>query len=155
MKVIILISRSLRAAGAVVLTFLFSITMLDVILRAVWKPVTGVYELVSLSGAIVVVFALPVTSLENGHVFMDVVIDRLSPAGKKAMYALTRIMVMLLFIVLGVALFVLADEFATSGELLLTLKWPVYPMTYVVGVICFIQSVVICFDLIRSLGEKK
>ena len=50
MSAIIRISKWLRVISAAALTFLLFITVLDVALRAVWKPITGVYELVSLSG---------------------------------------------------------------------------------------------------------
>lgn len=155
MNAIVLLGRGLRSISAVVLTFLFCVTVLDVVMRAVWQPIVGVYEMVSLSGAIVIVFALPLTSWNNGHVYMDFVVDRLSHRAKTFFYILTRIMVILLFIALGVALFVLAEEFRTSGELLLTLQWPVYPLTYVIGVICFLQVVVVFFDILRTIGGKK
>ncbi len=155
MNAIVSLSRCLRAISAVVLTFLFSVTVLDIIMRAIGKPLVGVYELVSLSGAIVIVFALPLSSWDNGHVFMDFVVDRLPEGAKHVMEIITRVMVILLFIVLGVALFVLSEEFRTSGELLLTLKWPVYPIIYLIGAMCFLQAVVVFFDIVRRIGGRR
>jgi TRAP-type C4-dicarboxylate transport system permease small subunit len=154
MNAIVLISKWLRSVSAVALTFLLSVTVLDVILRAVWKPIVGVYELVSLSGAIVIACVLPLTSWEKGHVYMDFVTDRLSGGTQRVVYVGTRALVILFFITLGIALFVLAAEFKSSGELLLTLKFPVYPMTYVISGICFLQSVIVFFDILRELGGK-
>jgi TRAP-type C4-dicarboxylate transport system permease small subunit len=151
---IVLISKWLRSISAVALTFLLSLTVLDVILRAVWKPIVGVYEIVSLSGAVVIAFALPLTSWEKGHVYMDFVIDRLSDGTQRVFYVATRVLVILFFVTLGIALLVLAAEFKSSGELLLTLKFPVYPMTYVISGICFLQAVVVFFDILRELGGK-
>ena len=45
MRIIVAVSRWLRAVSAAVLTFLFCVTVLDVIMRIFWKPLTGVYEL--------------------------------------------------------------------------------------------------------------
>jgi TRAP-type C4-dicarboxylate transport system permease small subunit len=151
---IVLVSKWLRSVSAVALTFLLTVTVLDVVLRAVWKPIVGVYELVSYSGAVVIAFALPLTSWEKGHVYMDFVVDRLSDGAKRVFYVATRVLVILFFVTLGIALLVLAAEFKSSGELLLTLKFPVYPMTYVISGICFLQSVVIFFDILRELGGK-
>jgi TRAP-type C4-dicarboxylate transport system permease small subunit len=151
---IVLVSKWLRSVSAVALTFLLTVTVLDVVLRAVWKPIVGVYELVSYSGAVVIAFALPLTSWEKGHVYMDFVVDRLSDSTQRVFYVATRVLVILFFVTLGIALLVLAAEFKSSGELLLTLKFPVYPMTYVISGICFLQSVVIFFDILRELGGK-
>ena len=68
MRIIVAVSRWLRAVSAVVLTFLFCVTVLDVVMRIFWKPLSGVYELVSMSGAIIIVFALPLSMLDNAHV---------------------------------------------------------------------------------------
>lgn len=154
MRAIVLVSKWLRAISAAILTFLLCVTVLDVILRAIWKPIVGVYELVSLSGAILIAFALPLTSWEKGHVYMDMLFDSLSHGAQRFMYVATRILVILFFITLCIALFVLAEEFKTSGELLLTLKWPVYPITYVISGICLLQSVVVFFDILRALGDN-
>ncbi len=154
MRIIVAVSRWLRAVSAAVLTFLFCVTVLDVIMRIFWKPLTGVYELVSMSGAIVIVFALPLSMLDSAHVYMDFVVDRLRERAQRVLAIITRIMVIVFFIILGVALFVLADEFRTSGELFLTLKWPVYPITYAIGATCFLQAVVVFFDILRRIGGR-
>ena len=152
MSAIIRISKWLRVISAAALTFLLLITVLDVVLRAVWKPVVGVYELVSLSGAVVIAFMLPLTSLEKGHVYMDLLVDHVSAGAQRLLYVITRVLVVLFFLTLATALLVLADEFKTAGELLLTLKIPVYPMTYVMSGICLLQAVVVFFDILRTYG---
>jgi TRAP-type C4-dicarboxylate transport system permease small subunit len=152
MSAIIRISKWLRVVSAAALTFLLFLTVLDVTLRAVWKPIVGVYELVSLSGAVVIVFVLPLTSWEKGHVYMDLLVDHVSAGTQRLLYVITRVLVVLFFLTLGIALLVLADEFKTAGELLLTLKLPVYPMTYVISGICFLQAVVVFFDILRTYG---
>ncbi len=152
MSAIIRISKWLRVISAAALTFLLFITVLDVALRAVWKPIVGVYELVSLSGAVVIAFVLPLTSWEKGHVYMDLLVDHVSAGAQRLLYVITRVLVVLFFLTLGIALLVLADEFRTAGELLLTLKIPVYPMTSVMSGICFLQTVVVFFDILRTWG---
>ena len=109
MRIIVAVSRWLRAVSAAVLTFLFCVTVLDVIMRIFWKPLTGVYELVSMSGAIVIVFALPLSMLDSAHVYMDppLTSTRASVARNGDDYKDDGSR---LFYILGVALFVLADD---------------------------------------------
>ena len=83
---------------------------------------------------------------------MDLLFDRVSAGAQRLLYVTTRVLVLLFFVTLGIALLVLAEEFKTSGELLLTLKLPVYPMTYVISAICFLQAVVVFFDILRTFG---
>ncbi len=54
--------------GGIALMFIMVLTVLDVVLRYLGSPILGSYELASLSGAAIVGFALPRTSLEKVHV---------------------------------------------------------------------------------------
>jgi TRAP-type C4-dicarboxylate transport system permease small subunit len=147
--------RLMRGIAAIALAFMLSITVIDVFLRAVWKPIVGVYEIVSLTGAIVIGFVIPLTSWEKGHVYMDFVYDRFSDKVKCILNVSTRILVILFFIFLGIALLVVGEELRSSGELLLTLTIPLYPFTYLMSLICFIHCIILFFDIKRILGGNK
>ncbi len=58
------------------------LTVMDVILRALRRPILGTYELVAFSGAVVIGFSVPLTSWLRGHIFVDFFILRFSQ-GKK------------------------------------------------------------------------
>ena len=71
--IIFRISKVMDVVGGVVLSLMMLITVTDVILRFVGKPITGTYELVFLGGAVVIGCAIPRTSWEGGHVNVDFV----------------------------------------------------------------------------------
>ena len=136
------------------LTFMMSLTMADVIFRSVGRSILGAYEIVSLSSAIAIGFAIPYTSLKRGHVFMDFVIDRLPQGGKKGVMVATRVIVILLFIFIAVNLFMLGHEYYVSHEVSQTIRVPIYPFVYAVGVVCFIECYIIFCDILKVLGGR-
>lgn len=147
--VLLKVSRILGYIGGAALTFMMFITVADVILRAGGRPILGVYELVALSLAIVIGFTIPKVSLDRGHVYMEIVLDRLSKRNRAIMNTLTRVLCTLLFIIIGYNLFLIGREFHTSGEVSSTLKLPFFPIAYFVGVCCFIECFVFIFDIVN------
>lgn len=143
------VSKVLNIIGGVALTFMMFLTVADIIMRAGGKPILGTYEIVSLSLALVIGFTIPQTSLDRGHVYMEIILDRLSVKGKAVLNTFTRLLCILLFVVIGYNLFVIGNEFRMSGEVSSTLKIPFYPISYGVGVCCFVECFVFISDIVK------
>jgi hypothetical protein len=56
------LSGFLNIIAGISLTFVMLLTVMDVVLRTLKRPIVGTYELVAFSGAVVIGFALPLTS---------------------------------------------------------------------------------------------
>jgi TRAP-type C4-dicarboxylate transport system permease small subunit len=125
------------------------LTVTDVLMRAGGRPILGTYELVALSLAIVIGFTIPKVSLDRGHVYMEIVLDKLSKRNKAIVNTFTRILCTILFVIIGYNLFLIGHEFHISGEVSSTLKLPFFPIAYFVGVCCFIECIVFLFDIVR------
>ena len=147
--VLLRVSKILSYIGAVALTFMMLLTVADVILRAGGRPILGTYEMVAFSLAIVIGFTVPQVSLDRGHVFMEIVLDKVSKRSKAILNTFTRILCIILFAIIGYNLFSVGNELVTSGEVSSTLKLPFYPIAYGVGVCCFIECFVFIFDIVR------
>jgi len=63
-------------AGIAVIAMMLLSTA-DVVLRRFGKPIPGTYELVGFLGTIVVSFALGFTSLEKGHIAVELLVSKL------------------------------------------------------------------------------
>jgi TRAP-type C4-dicarboxylate transport system permease small subunit len=63
------------AAGAVV--GMMTLTCLDVLLRFFRHPIPGTYEIVGMLGAVFVSFSLARTSVDQGHIAVDFLVQRL------------------------------------------------------------------------------
>jgi TRAP-type C4-dicarboxylate transport system permease small subunit len=143
------ISKVLNIIGGIALSLMMFLTVSDVLMRSVGKPILGTYELVSLSLAIVIGFTIPQVSLDRGHVYMEILLDRLPRNGKAILNTFTRLLCILLFVVIGYNLFMVGNEFHASGEVSSTLKIPFFPLAYCVGACCFFECLVFISDIVK------
>ena len=148
-SILLRVSKILSYVGGAALTFMMLLTVADVILRAGGRPILGTYEIVAFSLAIVIGFTIPQVSLDRGHVFMEIVLDKVSERSKAILNTFTRILCIILFAIVGYNLLLVGNELVTSGEVSSTLKLPFYPIAYGVGVCCFIECFVFIFDIVR------
>jgi len=143
------VSRWLNAIGAITLTFMMFLTVADVFLRIVSRPILGTYEVASILLAVVIGFSIPQVSLDKGHVYMEFLVGSLGGRKKAVLYTFTRILCIVLFLLIGYNLFTIANEFRVSGEVTPTIQLPFYPAAYGVGVCCFIECFVFAFDIMK------
>jgi TRAP-type C4-dicarboxylate transport system permease small subunit len=148
------ISQFLNIIAGISLTFLMLVTVLDVILRSFRTPVVGTYELVMFAGAVVIGFALPLTSWVRGHIFVDFFILRFSKTVRNIFNIATRSLVIILFFLIGWNLIKFGIDLQKSGEVSLTLQMPFYPVAYGIGMCCFVQCLVMLCDILKILGGK-
>jgi TRAP-type C4-dicarboxylate transport system permease small subunit len=148
------LSRVFNVIAGISLTFLMLLTVTDVILRALKRPIVGTYELVAFSGAVVIGFAVPLTSWLRGHIFVDFFILRFSQKVRNIFNITTRCLVIVLFFLIGWNLIKYGIDLQKSGEVSLTLQMPFYPVAYGVGVCCFVQCLVLICDVIKIFGGK-
>ena len=151
--IILRISKVMDVVGGVVLSLMMLITVTDVILRFVGKPITGTYELVFLGGAVVIGCAIPRTSWEGGHVNVDFVLEYFPRILKKAIVVFTRLLGMAFFILLGWNLFALGTNLYNKEEVSLTLHVPYYPVAYILGICAFAECLVLLSHLIKTVSE--
>ena len=147
--ILLKVSKILGHIGGAALTFMMFLTVADVIMRANRRPILGTYELVALSLAIVIGFAIPKISLDRGHVGMTILLEKLSKRKKAIINTFTRILCIILFVIIGYNLFLIGREFHTSGEVTPTVKLPFFPIAYFLGVCCFIACFVFVFDIVK------
>jgi TRAP-type C4-dicarboxylate transport system permease small subunit len=151
--IILRISKVMDVVGGVVLSLMMLITVTDVILRFVGKPITGTYELVFLGGAVVIGCAIPRTSWEGGHVNVDFVLEYFPRILKKIIVVFTRLLGMAFFILLGWNLFALGTNLYNKEEVSLTLHVPYYPVAYILGICAFAECLVLLSHLIKTVSE--
>jgi len=148
------LSRFFNVIAGISLTFLMLLTVMDVILRALKRPIVGTYELVAFSGAVAIGFAVPLTSWLRGHIFVDFFILRFSQKVRNIFNITTRCLVIVLFFLIGWNLIKYGMDLQKSGEVSLTLQMPFYPVAYGVAVCCFVECLVLICDVIKIFGGK-
>jgi len=140
--------------AGVTLTLVMGLTVADVFLRTLGKPLVGVFELVAFFGAVVIGFSIPFTSWVRGHIYVDFLILKFSKGTRKGIHVFTRLLGMGLFALIGWNLLKMAGDLQRSGEVSPTLHVPFYPVVYGIGVVCLIQALVLTADIVKVLKER-
>ena len=104
------VNKVLSFIGGTALSLMMFLTVADVIMRAGGHPILGTYEMVALMLAVVIGFTIPMVSLDRGHVYMEIVLDKLSTGNKALMNTFTRILCLVLFIIIGYNLIMVGNE---------------------------------------------
>ncbi len=154
LQIVLKISKGMHAMAAVALTFMILLTVADVILRSFRRPIIGTYELVALSGAIIIGFSIPFTSWIKGHVYVDFFILKLSQRGRKIFNLITKGLGIGLFLVIGWNLLALGRDLYKAGEVTPTRHIPFYPILYGIGICCFFQCFVLFCDMVKIFGRE-
>jgi TRAP-type C4-dicarboxylate transport system permease small subunit len=144
------LSRIFFVIAGFALTGTMLLTVADVVLRAFKRPILGTYELVGLLGALVIAFALPQTSRLKGHVMMDFLTSKLPEMMQSVLHVVTRLPAIALFAVIGWNLWSMGNDFLRVGEVTPTLQLPLYPITYLVALCCFIECLVLFVDMLEK-----
>jgi TRAP-type C4-dicarboxylate transport system permease small subunit len=147
-------TRAINFIGGVSLSFIMFLTVADIILRSLRKPIVGTFEIVAFSGAIVIGFSLPYTSWVKGHVYTDFLVARFPEKVRNVFSLLTRCLGVGLFFILGIELIKYGLDLKKAGEVSPTLMMPFYPVAYGLGGCSFIQSLVLLCDIFKIAGGK-
>ena len=110
LRIVSKISKWMNAMAAVALAFMILLTVADVILRSFRRPIIGTYELVGLTGAVIIGFSIPFTSWMKGHINVDFFILKLPQKGRKIFTIVTKCLGIGLFLIIGWNLMILGME---------------------------------------------
>ena len=68
------LSRALNTLAGAAIVVMMLLTCADVVFRLLRQPIPGTYEMVGFLGTIVASFALAYTSLEKGHIAVEILV---------------------------------------------------------------------------------
>lgn len=138
------------------LVAMIAITCANIILRFVWMPVRGTFELMGYFGAIVTALALGYTQIKKGHISVDIMVLGFSKKTQRILSAFNSFICMAFF---GTAGWMIAKHAATlyrTGEVTETLQIIYYPFTYGVSLGCFLLALVLLTDFLKyTIGDNK
>jgi TRAP-type C4-dicarboxylate transport system permease small subunit len=133
--------------GGIILILMMLITVADVILREYGRPIIGTYELVAAAGAMVVAFAVPQTTRENGHISVTMLIENRSRWVKDVFFVITKLFGIALFLVLSWYLFQRGTHLLKEGDVSQTLQIPAYPGAYAMAFCFFVEAFVLLAEI--------
>ena len=151
---VVRLSDYMSVLAGVVLLFMAGLTFFDVVLRYLAKPIVGTYELVSFLGVAVVALALPRASLMGSHVYVDLLVDKVSVGWRKGFRIVTRVLVFLLFLFAAWYFVFMARNFMATKTVTMTLKVPFYPVVFALAASSIVQCLVSICDVAGELRRK-
>lgn len=143
------LSRLLAVIAGIALIFVMLLTVLDVILRYFGYPITGVYDLVALGGAIVIGFTMPLAVERKVHVYMEMGLQAYSRTVKQILSFMTRVIVFAISFIAAWNLVLLGVGFRQTGEVSLTIQIAYYPIAIGLGICFFIQMLVLVVQILQ------
>jgi TRAP-type C4-dicarboxylate transport system permease small subunit len=135
------------ASAALVLMMVLSCA--DIFMRYLFnRPITGTYDIVGLSGAVLAAFAMPYTMLKKGHVAVELLVQSLSRGKQMVIETFSHLLGISLFLVLVWQAIVLSRDMKAAGEVTPTLLLPFYPIVYCMALCFFFLSLAILVNLL-------
>lgn len=125
------------------------VTCVDVVARAFGHPLKGSYDIVRLLSLITLSAALPYTTAVKGHVAVEFFFNRLPPATRLVVDSIMRVLTIALFCLLTVQGVRYGQSLKASGEVMLTLGWPVFWASYVMALGCAVSALVVLQHLLH------
>jgi TRAP-type C4-dicarboxylate transport system permease small subunit len=146
---------SFQVVAGIGLIFMMAVTLVDITMRILGRPIIGAVELISLSGAVIIGFAIPYSSWMRAHVVVDFLVEKFSPAGKRTMEFATKLTGLILFLFMGINFILYGITLMKTGELSAGFRIPYYPITFGLALSCFLESLTLFADLLKLGGQHE
>lgn len=145
----------LKTIGAIALTGMMLLTVVDVIGRFFKHPIFGSVELVGFMATLVVAAALPYTYKMDGHVGVEILVRLLSKKTQIIIDLFTRTISLILFCLVTWQMFLYAKDIHETGEVSMNLEFPIYYIVYILAFGLLIFSVTIIETIVENIKQLK
>lgn len=129
-------------AGAGVVAMML-VTCVDIAARAFGHPLKGSYDIVRVLSLITLSCALPYTTAVKGHVAVEFFFNKLPLPVRLVVDSIMRLLMIGLFVLLCVQGVKYGISLRSSGEVMLTLGWPIYWASFVMAFGCAVSALVV------------
>ena len=150
-----LICDLLKSAGAVALTLMMLITVIDVAGRFFKHPIFGSVELVGFLAVAAAAGALPHTYKVGGHVGVEIITRLLPRKTRLVLDLFTRTLTLILFAVIAWQMFVYAKDMQQSSEVSMNLEFPLHYIVLVLAVCLAFFSGTILQQIVDTVNQLK
>jgi TRAP-type C4-dicarboxylate transport system permease small subunit len=155
MKINKILNMVLTLTGGVFLLGMILLTCANILIRQIYSPIPGAYELMGFAGAVVAAFALGYTQFTNGHISVTVLYDMYPKPLKRVISIINYSVCGIFFLVTAWYMLQKALTLKNTGELSETLRIIYYPFTLAVAFGCFILALALFTDLLKAVLQPK
>jgi len=155
--VIIKLSRGLDFLAGIILAATATLVVANILGRTLLgQSILGTYEMVGFLTAAVVGLSLSRCALENGHIAVGLLVEKLPLQAQKILGLITGVPVILFLAVVAYNLYAYGNRIAATGEVSPTTQIIFYPFIYLVGFGFLVLALAVALKLMRQLagGER-
>jgi TRAP-type C4-dicarboxylate transport system permease small subunit len=149
------VNSALAGAAGIALAALMAFTALDVVMRALGRPIAGSVEIIGWLAAASMALVLGDVQVNRGHVAVTLLAERMSGRKLALLDSVNSFVALLLFGTASVVLMRYGITLHSTGSLSETLKVVVYPWVYLVAVGFAGLTLVLLLDLVRSVQRLR
>jgi TRAP-type C4-dicarboxylate transport system permease small subunit len=132
---------------------MMSLAVINIILRLVWKAITGTYDYIEFIGAILVSFAVAYCALQKGHIQVELLVSRFPKRAQGIIGTVTSLLSLGIFSLVTWQSLIFAGDMRRSGETSMTTLLPFYPYIYGLAFGIGLLCLVILADLIKEFTK--
>ena len=152
-RIISSLSRALNLVGAGVLVIMMVLTVVNILVRPVFRSILGVPELVSYGFVIVVCFGLAYTAIIRGHVSVELVVSRFPPRVQAVIESITWLLSIGVFAIIAWQSAVYGWEQWLIGEYAPILEFPLIPFRCILVFGIAVLCLALLLNLFKSLAQ--
>jgi TRAP-type C4-dicarboxylate transport system permease small subunit len=135
--------RGLEWVGSLLLFAMMALTFVDVIGRYFFNhAVTGGFEMTELMLASLIFFGLPLVTLRDGHISVDLLENILPNWFRQIRDRVVFLLVAGAYLFLGYRLWIKAGEFVEYSDQTAVLLIPIAPVVYAMSVLSFLSAAI-------------
>ncbi|MFH0821569.1 MAG: TRAP transporter small permease [Pseudomonadota bacterium] len=138
--------------AGVVLLVMIGVTLADIGLRYLGRPIVGAYEIVAFLGVAVIGLALPRASFLKTHVYVDLLIDALPANGRRPLRIVTRALVLVMFLGAAWYFILMGQSYMATNTVTMSLRVPFYPVVFALAGSCVVQCLVSLCEILEEIG---
>jgi len=129
-SMIALLSRRVNWIAAASIVAVMLLTVADVVLRFFRYPIPGAYEMAGMLGGMTVAFSLAYTSVEKGHIAVDLLMEWIPARPRALITGIYSIISAMFFVVVSWQCVLYGLDIQRSGEVSLSIRMPLHPFVY-------------------------
>ncbi|MFP4257900.1 MAG: TRAP transporter small permease subunit [Desulfovermiculus sp.] len=143
----------LAQIGQAALVMVMLIIVVNILIRAVWKPLPGSYEMVEILGAVILSMGVAYCAVHKGHVAVSFLVDMFSPRKRAVIDFFTNLVFCSVITYVSWGMIEYAGKMYSRGRATTSLDIPLYPVYYLVGFGLVLLAAVVVMQLLRSVME--
>jgi TRAP-type C4-dicarboxylate transport system permease small subunit len=148
-----MLNKGMAFFAGISLVAMMLVTVGEMVLRMFGRPMAGTIEVVAWLAAVTTALALGYTQMHQGHVSIDLFMNRFGPRLRAVLNMLVYLASTALFTLVTWHVFRHAGVLKATGSLSETMKVIVYPWVYITSLGCGGLTLMLLVDFIKSCRQ--